>query len=98
VFGKVDGSPGVGYNVIGVKDGSFGWNDTNLLGSASNPLNPGLDPAGPTDNGGPTFTIKLQAGSAAYRAGDPALVGSTDQRGLTRKVFVSIGAYDPDAS
>jgi hypothetical protein len=87
------------YNLIGVGDpNGKQWNATNIVGTADNPKNPGLDPAGTTDNGGPTFTIKLVSGSAAYRQGDPGLVNSLDQRGLTRKVFVSIGAYDPDAS
>ena len=53
--------------------------------------------------GGPTTTIKLLAGSAAIDAGDPALNGTTDQRGVDRPqgAGVDIGAYErvaaPDA-
>jgi predicted outer membrane repeat protein len=108
-YGTVNNGPngGGGYDLIGIVDNnSNGWgpNDT-LKGTAANPLDPGLDPNGPTNNGPPggTWTIKLLPGSAAYRAGDPSLLNDPiqanrlDQRGYTRTMFVSIGAYDPDA-
>lgn len=88
-----------GFNIIGAADGSVGWNPQDYVGTSANPLDPGLDPTGPTDNGGPTFTIKLVTGSAAFRKGKPALGGTTDQRGFTRQADkLSIGAYDPDAT
>jgi uncharacterized repeat protein (TIGR01451 family) len=46
----------------------------------------GVDPklAPLADNGGPTRTEALLAGSPAINAGDPALCPATDQRGVTR--------------
>jgi len=71
-------------------------------GSLSN-SNPQFDPAGLANNGGPTQTIALQAGSPAIDAGDPTVcaappVDHLDQRGYGRpgvgKVNCSIGAYE----
>jgi hypothetical protein len=45
------------------------------------------------DNGGPTFTQALLSGSPAIAAGDPALLGTFDQRGVERTAFVDIGAF-----
>jgi hypothetical protein len=44
--------------------------------------------------GGPTATLALLTGSPALGAGDPALAGSTDQRGAVRQLPVSIGAFE----
>jgi probable HAF family extracellular repeat protein len=52
-------------------------------GSLSN-TNPWLDPRGLADNGGPTQTILLAAGSPAIDAGDNNQCPATDQRGVTR--------------
>jgi hypothetical protein len=69
-------------------------------------LNPKLDPAGLTDNGGPTQTIALLPGSPAINAGDPDVcanppVNGVDQRGYARPgsghTQCSIGAYEADA-
>jgi uncharacterized repeat protein (TIGR01451 family) len=60
-----------------------------------------LDPSGLQDNGGPTKTVALQAGSKAIDAGDPtAAVSATDQRGLARIVGngIDIGAYEYNAN
>ena len=48
------------------------------------------------NNGGPTQTVALGAGSAAIDAGDPALTGTTDQRGVARPqgAGVDIGAFE----
>jgi len=54
------------------------------------------------DNGGPTQTHALQAGSPAIDAGDPASTLTTDQRGFPRPVdgnsdstaVIDIGAYE----
>jgi predicted outer membrane repeat protein len=87
------------YNLIGITDGSSGWTGANdQTGTSGSPLDPGLDPNGPSPNGGPTSTIALAPNSPAYRKGNPALVGTQDQRGYTRQATVSIGAYDPDAT
>jgi hypothetical protein len=45
------------------------------------------------NNGGPTQTVALLAGSPAIDGGDPALLHTTDQRGVVRKGHVSIGAF-----
>jgi hypothetical protein len=46
------------------------------------------------DNGGPTPTMALLPSSPALDAGDPALAGGTDQRGVVRPANdVDIGAY-----
>jgi len=71
-------------------------------GSLSN-TNPQLDPAGLANNGGPTQTIALQAGSPAINAGDESVctaapVNSLDQRGYVRPgtgyANCSIGAFE----
>jgi beta-glucanase (GH16 family) len=48
------------------------------------------------DNGGPTGTHALQAGSPAINAADDALCPATDQRGVTRPqgAHCDIGAYE----
>lgn len=62
-----------------------------------------LDPQGLADNGGPTQTIALQAGSPAINAGDETIcaappVGNLDQRDFVRPgtgaANCSIGAYE----
>ncbi|MEM7312390.1 MAG: choice-of-anchor Q domain-containing protein, partial [Planctomycetota bacterium] len=69
------------FNIIGI--GPEGLSDTNLVG-----VDPLLDPL--ADNGGPTMTYALQAGSPAIDAGDPNFVDELgeDQRGKPfRRVF-----------
>jgi hypothetical protein len=62
-----------------------------------------LDPAGPANNGGPTQTIALLAGSPAIDHGDPdacadALVGGVDQRGVSRPAGqCDVGAFEVGA-
>jgi hypothetical protein len=92
IFGTVDASSS--YNLIGT-DGSGGLIDGvnyNQVGVA----NPGLGTL--ADKGGPTQTIQLLAGSPALNAGDPAELGTADQRGVTRSGGVNIGAYQASAS
>jgi hypothetical protein len=70
-------------------------------GSLSN-TDPQLDPAGLVDNGGPTQTIAVQAGSPAINAGDAAVckkvLNNLDQRGYVRPgtgaTACTIGAYE----
>jgi hypothetical protein len=88
--GDLAGAPTPGPNV----DGTITSNGHNLLGVATDAVgfsgagdkvgaNPAL--AAPADNGGPTRTMALSAGSAAIDSGVAA--GSTfDQRGLPRTV------------
>jgi hypothetical protein len=101
VYGTVNS---LGFNLVGeggkntVVDGNKGWIAADYVGSDVNPQPAGLDPNGLADNGGPTETIKLLTTSQGYRNGHRTLLGTMDQRGLTRTTYVSIGAYDPDAS
>jgi hypothetical protein len=97
VFGTLD--PGGDYNLIGDGSGMTGLTNGvngNLVGSASDPLDPLLDSL--QDNGGPTQTRALLAGSPALNAGDPSQLGVPDQRGVVRSGGVNIGAYQASAS
>lgn len=79
-----------GFNLIGKKDGSTGFTlATDKRGTIAAPLNPGLDPKGLRDNGGPTQTIALVSGSAAIDKGTSnGFIGklTADQRGFARTV------------
>jgi hypothetical protein len=93
VSGPVDS---LGHNLVGVIDGSTGWVDSDLTGTAGAPLDPMLGPLG--DYGGPTPTVPPLAGSPALDAGDPALLGTPDQRGVMRGGGVNIGAFQATAA
>ena len=56
----------------------------------------GLAASGLRDNGGPTQTIAIRRDGPAFNAGDPAVEGGTDQRGLARVAEgrADIGAYE----
>jgi predicted outer membrane repeat protein len=74
-----------GHNLIGDGTGSTGFtNGTNgdLVGTADKPIDPRLAPL--ANNGGPTQTHALRAGSPAIDAGDNANAPATDQRGIAR--------------
>jgi hypothetical protein len=89
-----------GHNLIGINngfqsldgEGNLFTNPTDLLGTATNPLNPKLGQL--QNNGGPTQVMLPGAGSPLLGAGDPALAPSTDQRGITRPAGgpIDIGA------
>ena len=85
-------------NLIGVNTGLSGiTNGTNgnQIGTAGAPLNPLLGAL--ANNGGPTQTMALSAGSLAIDAGSntAAATLSTDQRGLARiNGTVDIGAFE----
>lgn len=88
-----------GHNLVGNNAGSFGFfpSDDDIVGTSTAPINPVIAPL--ADNGGPTFTVALRAGSPAIDAGDDTLLAAgitTDQRGLPRKsgAHVDIGAYE----
>ncbi len=100
IFGTVD--PASAYNLIGA-GGSGGL--TNSNGNQVGVVDPGLDPNGLQDNGGPTQTIALVAGSPAIDAGSNSLaVDPTgnplqyDQRGTgyprIEGSAVDIGAFE----
>jgi hypothetical protein len=72
-----------GYNLIGKSDGSSGFTDGqngDQVGTAASPLDPLL--GGLDDNGGPTKTHALLAGSPAVDKGNTDL--TEDQRGQPR--------------
>jgi CSLREA domain-containing protein len=88
----------LGYNLVGyINSGSCTFGTTDITG-----LNPLLNPL--ADNGGPTMTHALQAGSPAIDTGNPSCVG-TDQRGAPRPIdgdsnessYCDIGAFELQA-
>jgi hypothetical protein len=81
----------LGYNLFGDSSGGSGYTATDLLD-----VDPLLGPL--QDNGGPSKTHALLAGSPALKAGDPAQLGVADQRGVVRTGGVNIGAYQASAS
>src|SRR5262249_21704080 len=93
-----------GHNIdAGATCGFTGTRCTVTTGTSFCNTNPQPDPAGLANNGGPTQTIALQAGSLAINAGDEAIcaappVNNLDQRGFTRPgtgaTNCSIGAYE----
>jgi hypothetical protein len=85
-----------GYNLIGDGTGGSGFADTDLVGTAANPIDPLLGPL--QDNGGPTPTMALLPGSPALNAGTAGGAPDTDQRGVPRGTVVSIGAYQATAT
>jgi hypothetical protein len=81
-----------GHNLIGNGTGGNGFSDTDFVGTADNPIDPLLGPL--QDNGGPTQTMALQAGSLAIDHGDPDGAPATDQRGVARDDHPDIGAFE----
>jgi hypothetical protein len=97
VYGLLDQSGD--YNLIGDGTGMTGLShgvNGNQVGSASDPIDPLLGPL--QDNGGPTKTHSLLAGSPALNVGDPSQLGVADQRGVIRSGGVNIGANQASAS
>ena len=91
-----------GYNLVG-NNSYCNINSTtgDQIGTNTNRINPHLAPL--QDNGGPTFTHALMAGSPAIDTGNPAVPGSggnaclaADQRGVARPVSTRCdpGAYE----
>ena len=98
IFGAV--VPTSDYNLVGDGNGLSGLIDGvngNQVGFYGT-IDPLLDPNGLQDNGGPTQTIALLAGSPALNVGAPDLLGSSDQRGVLRSGSVNIGAYQASAT
>src|SRR5262249_33833408 len=83
-----------GHNLIGDGRGGEGFTDTDLVGTADQPIDPRLEPLG--DYGGPTQTQRPLPGSPAVDAGDNTDAPDTDQRGLPRIVnsIIDIGAVE----
>jgi hypothetical protein len=85
------------FNLVGDGTGLTGMSDHdangNLVGTALAPLDPRLGPL--QDNGGPTMTHALLAGSPAIDRGlAPGLAPATDQRGAGRSGPADIGAFE----
>lgn len=91
-----------------ITDGGHNLEDDSTCGFSAangsvNNTNPLLDPAGLKNNGGPTQTIALLAGSPAIDAGDPSVCAvppenNVDQRGQPRATptdpICDIGAFE----
>ncbi|MEO8325262.1 MAG: DUF4347 domain-containing protein, partial [Nitrospirota bacterium] len=85
--------------------GSFSSNGFNLIEVVGTATGFGSDITGVSanldvlaDNGGPTRTHALLAGSPALNAGTPTGAPAVDQRGLTRDALPDIGAYEYKSS
>jgi len=71
-----------GHNLIGNGTGGTGFTDGvngDMVGTSANPIDPKLGPL--QNNGGPTKTMALLAGSLAIDHGDNTILPQTDQRG-----------------
>ena len=103
--GGIDNTPRLGLNTLTMNNSivannstnQFSYTDPNMTGYYTGGHNLiGVLPLGPlADNGGPTRTMALPAGSPAIDAADPALAPATDQRGFYRNTSPpDIGAYE----
>lgn len=86
-----------GPNLIGIQDGSTGFQPSFLVGTRNSPVNPQLGPL--ADNGGPTKTHLLLPGSRAIDTGDNQAATALDQRGFARIVngVLDLGAIETTA-
>jgi beta-glucanase (GH16 family) len=90
---QVEGDPAVavlaslGNNVF--TDSSCGSEASDQI---VDPADLGLDTL--ADNGGPTLTHALLAGSPAIDAANPAMCPATDQRGVARDAACDVGAFE----
>ena len=88
-----------GHNLIGDGTGGSGYDPTDLVGTAANPIDPLLGPL--ADNGGPTQTMAELPGSPAIGSGDITNAAMWDQRGpgFPRVVNgkIDIGAFEVQA-
>ena len=91
VQGRLDSQ---GHNLIGDGSGGTGFTDSDLVGTAEQPIDPQLEPLG--DYCGPTQTMRPLPTSPAVDAGDNRVPFGTDQRGLPRIVnfVIDIGAVE----
>lgn len=83
------------FNLIGIGTGSGISNSHgNQVGTSSSPINPRIGPL--VNNGGPTRTHALLAGSPAIDAASAADCPATDQRGVPRpqRAGCDIGSYE----
>ncbi|MBN1449268.1 MAG: HYR domain-containing protein, partial [Bacteroidetes bacterium] len=94
-----------GWNLIGIAGPTSGWTPTDLVGTASDPMNAALDEL--RLNGGVTKSHALLVCSRAIDAADPTgTAAMTDQRGVGRNIngnndnvaLPDIGAYERTTS
>jgi hypothetical protein len=83
---------GTGSNLAPGKPDSTG----NIVGTGAHPINPMLGPL--ANNGGPTQTMALLAGSPCLHAGTSTGAPTTDQRGVARDTPPDIGAFELETS
>lgn len=86
-----------GNNLVGTRGGTVGFVDgfnSDIVGTDAQRIDPALSIL--QDNGGPTQTHALLAGSLAIDAGDNTDGDATDQRGATRPTDTTsdIGAFE----
>jgi hypothetical protein len=96
VAGLSGGIASSGYNLVG--DGTGGTITPatgDQIGTFESPIDPLLGPL--ADNGGPTKTCALLAGSPAINAGDPD-APAVDQRNYDRQDAPDIGAFESGAT
>lgn len=88
----------LGYNIFGSSAGftGNGTTDVSYTGTLAEIVQTSGGTAVLADNGGPTQTIALIPGSAAYLGGGTNSGGLLDQRGRARGSTISVGAYDAD--
>ena len=97
VFGSVTSN---GTNLVAIRNGSSGWNGTDITGTSDTAAVAALDDL--RLNGGDTRTHALLACSRAIDAASNAGLPATDQRGVTRSlngnhdglIRPDIGAYE----
>ncbi|MEM9264155.1 MAG: CHAT domain-containing protein [Cyanobacteria bacterium P01_F01_bin.13] len=85
-----------GNNLIGIDQGSTGFNLSTLIGTVSDPLNPNLTPL--NHNLGTLPSHQLLSNSPAANAGNNSAATASDQNGQPRIIggTVDIGAIESD--
>ncbi len=87
-----------GYNIVEDDEGYTFEGTGDITGQQSNLFGTGLTSQSLADNGGPTQTLAIEAGSVAIGAGTWDATITTDQRGYIRSNPPTIGAYEYSGS
>ena len=88
---QVEGNPGLAV-LMSLGNNVFSDGSCAPIGSDQIVADAGVD--GLADNGGPTLTHALLAGSPAIDAANSAVCPATDQRGIFRDAACDVGAYE----